>query len=113
VVGVLDGHLAIDRVLVGLDGIVRRIAQRHDAAEGVEVIVIGGVAVGDPKEIYNLRFAIVDLWQIGPRYTSRKLRCGNEARIAYCVLRIVCRFCRITHHPRRKTNCAASWHRRQ
>ena len=32
VVGVLDGYLAIDGVLVGLDGISRRIAQRHDAA---------------------------------------------------------------------------------
>jgi hypothetical protein len=35
VVGVLDGHLAIDRVLVGLDSIARRIAQRHDAAESL------------------------------------------------------------------------------
>jgi hypothetical protein len=47
VVDVLDGDFAIDGVLVGLDGISRRIAQRHDAAQGVEVVVIDGVGVGD------------------------------------------------------------------
>ena len=34
-------HLAVDGVFVGLDGVAGRVAQGHDRAEGVVVIVIG------------------------------------------------------------------------
>jgi len=58
VVGVFDGDLAIDEVFAGLDGIARRIAHRHDAAQGVEVVVIDGVGVGDLDHADGL----VDAW---------------------------------------------------
>ena len=43
-VGVVDvfyGGLAVDGVFVGLDGVAGRVAEGHDGAEGVVVIVIG------------------------------------------------------------------------
>jgi len=46
VVDVFYGDLAVDGVFVGLDGIAGRVAEGHDGAEGVEVIVIDGVTVG-------------------------------------------------------------------
>jgi hypothetical protein len=46
VVDVFYGDLAVDGVFVGLDGIAGRVAEGHDRAEGVEVIVIDGVTVG-------------------------------------------------------------------
>jgi hypothetical protein len=46
-VGVLCGHLAVDAVLVGLDGIAAAVAEgHHHRAEGVVVIVVDGVTVG-------------------------------------------------------------------
>ena len=48
-VGVVDvfyGDLAVDGVLVGLDGIAGRVAEGHDRAEAVVVVVIGLVIVG-------------------------------------------------------------------
>ena len=45
-VDVFYGDLAVDGVFVGLDGIAGRVAEGHDGAEGVEVIVIDGVTVG-------------------------------------------------------------------
>jgi len=44
--GVFYGDLAVDGVFVGLDGIAGRVAEGHDGAEGVVVIVIYGVTVG-------------------------------------------------------------------
>ena len=45
-VGVFCGHLAVDAVLVGLDGIAAAIAEGHHRAEGIVVIVVDGVTVG-------------------------------------------------------------------
>jgi hypothetical protein len=46
VVDVFYGDLAVNRVFVSLDGVAGRVAEGHNRAEAVEVIVIDGVTVG-------------------------------------------------------------------